>query len=134
MREKNIMMENGQPLSEELLKIPAEQFEMIERAEEIVDADFRTESVSYGKDVLRRFLHDKVTVVAAVIVSLIVLMGIAGPYMSGRSYLAQDRTRTNMPPPDSRDREAGHSGWDPGDDHPEVQPGGVSALYQKELW
>lgn len=40
MREKNIMMENGQPLSEELLKIPAEQFEMIERAEEIVDADF----------------------------------------------------------------------------------------------
>ena len=44
MREKNIMMENGQPLSEELLKIPAEQFEMIERAEEIVDADFRTES------------------------------------------------------------------------------------------
>ena len=98
MREKNIMMENGQPLSEELLKIPAEQFEMIERAEEIVDADFRTESVSYGKDVLRRFLHDKVTVVAAVIVSLIVLMGIAGPYMSGRSYLTQDRTRTNMPP------------------------------------
>ena len=76
MREKNIMMENGQPLSEELLKIPAEQFEMIERAEEIVDADFRTESVSYGKDVLRRFLHDKVTVVAAVIVSLIVLMGL----------------------------------------------------------
>lgn len=97
MRKESVWMENGQPLSEELLNMPAEQFEMIERQDEIVDADFRTESVSYGKDVLRRFLHDRVTVVAAVIVALIVIMGIAGPYMSGYNYLDQDSNLTNMP-------------------------------------
>lgn len=98
MRSAAAAMENGQPLGEELLNLPKEQFEFVERQEEIHDAAFRTESVSYGKDVLRRFLHDRVTVVAAVIVLFIVLMGLAGPYLSGRSYLTQDRLLTNMPP------------------------------------
>ena len=98
MRNETIMMENGQPLSSELLNLPKEQFEIIERKEVITDLAFKTESVSYGKDVLRRFLHDKVTVVAAVIVSLIVVMAIIGPYMSGYTYLEQDLTMKNMPP------------------------------------
>lgn len=98
MSNRTVYMENGQPLSDELLSLSAEQFELIERKEEITDAKFRTESVSYGKDVLRRFLHDRVTVVAAIIVLFIVFMGIVGPYMSGRNYLTQDRVLTNMPP------------------------------------
>ena len=98
MRNETIMMENGQPLSSELLNLPKEQFEIIERKEVITDLAFKTESVSYGKDVLRRFLHDKVTVVAAGIVSLIVVMAIIGPYMSGYTYLEQDLTMKNMPP------------------------------------
>ena len=98
MRNETIMMENGQPLSSELLNLPKEQFEIIERKEVITDMAFKTESVSYGKDVLRRFLHDKVTVVAAVIVGLIVVMAIVGPYMSGFTYLEQDLSMKNMPP------------------------------------
>ena len=98
MRNETIMMENGQPLSSELLNLPKEQFEIIERKEVITDMAFKTESVSYGKDVLRRFLHDKVTVVAAVIVGLIVMMAIDGPYMSGYTYLEQDLSMKNMPP------------------------------------
>ena len=98
MRNETIMMENGQPLSSELLNLPKEQFEIIERKEVITDMAFKTESVSYGKDVLRRFLHDKVTVVAAVIVGLIVMMAIVGPYMSGYTYLEQDLSMKNMPP------------------------------------
>ena len=87
MRDGTVFMENGQPLSEELLNMPKEQFALIEREEEIVDADFRTESVSYGKDVLRRFLHDKVTVVAAVVILLIIVMALIGPSMSPYTYL-----------------------------------------------
>ena len=98
MRNETIMMENGQPLSSELLNLPKEQFEILERKEVITDMAFKTESVSYGKDVLRRFLHDKVTVVAAVIVGLIVMMAIVGPYMSGYTYLEQDLSMKNMPP------------------------------------
>ena len=98
MRNETITMENGQPLSSELLSLPKEQFEIIERKEVITDMAFKTESVSYGKDVLRRFLHDKVTVVAAVIVGLIVVMAIVGPYMSGYTYLEQDLSMKNMPP------------------------------------
>lgn len=98
MRNETILMENGQPLSSELLNLPKEQFEIIERKEVITDMAFKTESVSYGKDVLRRFLHDKVTVVAAVIVGLIVFMAIIGPYMSGYTYLEQDLAMKNMPP------------------------------------
>lgn len=98
MRNETITMENGQPLSSELLSLPKEQFEIIERKEVITDMAFKTESVSYGKDVLRRFLHDKVTVVAAVIVGLIVVMAIVGPYMSGFTYLEQDLSMKNMPP------------------------------------
>ena len=98
MRNETITMENGQPLSSELLSLPKEQFEIIERKEVITDMAFKTESVSYGKDVLRRFLHDKVTVVAAVIVGLIVMMAIVGPYMSGYTYLEQDLSMKNMPP------------------------------------
>ena len=98
MRNETITMENGQPLSSELLNLPKEQFEIIERKEVITDMAFKTESVSYGKDVLRRFLHDKVTVVAAVIVGLIVVMAIVGPYMSGFTYLEQDLSMKNMPP------------------------------------
>ena len=74
MRNGTVFMENGQPLGEELLNIAPEQFEIIEREAKIVDADFRTESVSYGKDVLRRFLRDRVTVTAAVIILVIVAM------------------------------------------------------------
>jgi len=98
MRNATITMENGQPVSDELLNIPKEQFELVEREEKIVDADFRTESVSYGKDVLRRFLHDKVTVVAAVVIFLIVLMALAGPGISPYTYLEQNRELLNMPP------------------------------------
>lgn len=98
MRNETIYMENGQPISEELLNLPKEQFEIIERESEIVDAALRTESVSYGKDVLRRFLRDKVTVVASVIVLLIVLMALIGPGVSEYNYLDQNRELQNMPP------------------------------------
>jgi len=91
-------MENGQPLTDEILQMPKGQFEQIVREEKIVDAAFRTESVSYGKDVVRRFLHDKVTVVASVVILLIVAMALIGPGWSHYTYLEQDRELLNMPP------------------------------------
>lgn len=93
-----ICMEDGSPISSEILNMPKSQFELIEIKEKITDVAMRTESVSYGKDVVRRFLRSKVTVVASVIILAIVLMAIIGPYLSPYTYLEQDLTMQNVPP------------------------------------
>ncbi len=91
-------LENGQALPEELLNKPKEKFDLIERKEKISDADFKSESVPYLKDVWRRFLRSKMTVIFACIIILIISMAIVGPYMSGFNYLEQNTTLQNMPP------------------------------------
>lgn len=93
-----VCMANGQPLSDELLNMPKDQFELIQRKEKISDVEFKTESISYMKDVWRRFIRNKVTVVAASIVLFIILMAIIGPYLSGHNYLEQNLDLKNMPP------------------------------------
>lgn len=93
-----ICMENGEPLSEELLNIPKSELQQVVRKEKITDVEFKTESVSYGKDVWRRFIRSKVTIVATVIILIIVLMGIIGPYISPHDYLTQNLDFKYMPP------------------------------------
>ena len=93
-----ICMENGEPLSQELLNIPKSELQQVVRKEKITDVEFKTESVSYGKDVWRRFIRSKVTIVATVIILLIVLMGIVGPYISPHDYLTQKLDLKYMPP------------------------------------
>lgn len=98
MSSKVILMEDGSNLNEELLNIPLDDFELIERKEKIHDAVFKTEAVSYMKDVWRQFVRNKVTVVATCIVLGIVLMSIIGPMLSGHDYLDQNVELKNMPP------------------------------------
>ena len=91
-------MANGEPLSTKILSMPKDQLELFHREQKIVDVNLKTESISYGKDVWRRFLRSKVTVVAAVIILLIVIMAIIGPYLSGHDYLAQNLDWKHLPP------------------------------------
>ena len=98
MNKKNISLASGEALSEEMLNMSADKFELVQREKEIRDVEFKTEAVSYGKDVLRRFLRDKVTLVAAIVVLFIVFMAIVGPYLSPHDYLEQTPAHNDLPP------------------------------------
>ena len=98
MSKDTVYLANGEQLGDDLLHMEKEKFKLIQREETITDVEFKTESVSYGKDVIRRFLRSRVTVVASVIVLLIVIMAIIGPYLSPHNYLEQNVALKNMPP------------------------------------
>lgn len=95
---KTLFMADGQVASEEILNKPAEQFERFQREEKIHDVEFKTEAVSYIKDVWRSFKRDKVTVVAAIALLFIVIMAIVGPNISKYDYLEQHMELRYMPP------------------------------------
>ena len=96
--DKTLLMANGQPASDEIMNKSAEKFERFQREEKIHDVEFKTEAVSYIKDVWRRFKRDKVTVTATLIIILIVFMAIIGPGLSKYNYLEQNLELKNMPP------------------------------------
>ena len=96
--DKTLLMANGQPAGDEIINKPVEQFERFHREEKIHDVEFKTEAVSYMKDVWRRFKRDKVTVTASIIILFIIFMAIIGPYLSKYDYLKQNLELKNMPP------------------------------------
>ena len=95
---ETILNENGTALDDEILNMPKEDFELIERTEKIVDVDFKNESVSYMKDVWKRFIRDKVTLVSTCIVVAIIVLAIIGPHIGPYNYLQQNMDLKNMPP------------------------------------
>lgn len=98
MSKHNITLANGQPLGDDILKKDAAEFTLVHRDQEIRDVEFKTEAVSYAKDVWRRFKRDKVTVLALCIIIAIVVMAIIGPYLSPHDYLEQNRAHQDLPP------------------------------------
>lgn len=96
---KNLgLLENNARLDDEKLNLPESEFELIVRDDKIYDVELKTESVSYGKDVWRRFLRDPVTVVAAIIILLIIIMGIIGPHINEFTVTEQRWDLSRMPP------------------------------------
>ncbi len=93
-----VYLENGEELSLDILNLKEDEFKRVEKKELIKDEGFKTESISYSKDVLNRFVRKKVSVVAACIISFIIIMAIIGPYLSGYDYLKQNHALINMPP------------------------------------
>lgn len=93
-----VLLEYDVPLSDDLLNLPESEFKLVKRDEQIYDAVFEGEAVSYGKDVWRRFRRDKITVVAAVFVFIIVIMGIVGPYINEFTVTGQHWDLSRLPP------------------------------------
>ncbi|MCL2397261.1 MAG: ABC transporter permease [Defluviitaleaceae bacterium] len=98
MDNKSVLLENNIPLDSEFLNLSREDFELLPREEKILDVEFKGESVSYAKDVWRRFLRSPITVVSAAIIAIIVLMGIVGPYLSGFTAFEQRWDLGRLPP------------------------------------
>ncbi|MCL2702391.1 MAG: ABC transporter permease [Defluviitaleaceae bacterium] len=93
-----VFLEHNVPLDEKRLNIPKEEFGLVEREEVIYDAEFRTKSISYGRDVWIRFMRSPVTVIAAVFVIIIIIMGVVGPYINEYSHTIQHLELNNLPP------------------------------------
>jgi oligopeptide transport system permease protein len=55
-------------------------------------------SLSFWKDVFNRFQKNKLAMVGVVVLLLLVIMAIFGPYMSGYDYATNDLTNKNQPP------------------------------------
>lgn len=55
-------------------------------------------NISYGRDVLNRFLANKAAVISAVIIGIIILIAIIAPVFSGISYKKVNPLATNLPP------------------------------------
>jgi len=98
VNDKSVLLENNIPLDNELLNLPKEDFSLVQREEKIFDVEFKTESVSYGKDVWRRFLRSGITVVSAVIILFIIAMGIFGPYITEFTSFEQRWDLGRLPP------------------------------------
>lgn len=98
MSNANITLANGEPLGDDILGLSKEDLTLVKREQKISDVEFKTKSISYGKDVWRRFCSSKVTIVSAVIILFIIVMGLIGPYISPHNYLEQNLSIQNMPP------------------------------------
>ncbi|WP_071393906.1 ABC transporter permease [Bacillus tuaregi] len=55
-------------------------------------------SLSFWKDVLYRFRKNKLAMVGVVLLVLLIIMAIIGPYISGYDYASNDLSNKNQPP------------------------------------
>lgn len=77
--------------------ITEDQFRPVEVKREEKE-EIGTEAISFGKDAFRRLIKNKAALVSAVIIFLIAIMAIAGPYMNKWNYKEQELKRSNVPP------------------------------------
>lgn len=84
-------------LPEELLCLTADDFVPYQR-EEIKDEKFQTKPIGFFKDAMIRLVHDKISIISAVIIGIIILLAIFVPGMTGYGYNDQNIDYVNLPP------------------------------------
>ena len=78
--------------------VPKDLFHLVQRNEEIHDTEFKTKPIGFFMDVWLRFVKNKASVVAAIIILLISFFAVFGPSMNEYTYNEQNTELTNMPP------------------------------------
>ncbi len=81
----------------EMDKIPSEKFQIIGADEAKADAIARPR-VSYLQDVWRRFRQNKMALIALIILTILIVMVLIGPAISGYEFEEVDKTARNMGP------------------------------------
>ena len=81
----------------EMDKIPREKFQIIGADEAKADAIARPR-VSYLQDVWRRFRQNKMALIALIILTILIVMVLIGPAISGYEFEEVDKTARNMGP------------------------------------
>ena len=73
-------------------------FRLVQRDEKIHDVEFKTKPIGFFMDVWLRFVKNKASVIAAVIILIISFFAVFGPGMNEYTYDEQHTELTNMPP------------------------------------
>ena len=81
----------------EMDKIPSEKFQIIGADEAKADAIARPR-VSYLQDVWRRFRQNKMALIALIVLTILIVMVLIGPAISGYEFEEVDKTARNMGP------------------------------------
>ena len=77
--------------------IDASKFEFVQMDTKIFDKKFETKAIGYFGDAVRRFVRNKSSVMGFVILVLIIIMAIIGPYISGHGIHQQRQRFEQMP-------------------------------------
>ena len=76
----------------EKYQFPKEKFELIGSERTLKDVKLDTKPVGYFKDAFMRFSRNKASVVAAIIILVLVLFAIVGPFCGHQSYTEAYKT------------------------------------------
>lgn len=84
-------------IPEEILNIPAEEFELVQR-ETIKDEKFKTEPIGFFKDAMRRMRKSKPTMISLWIIIVIIIAALFVPMVTGYRFDEQNVSFKNLPP------------------------------------
>ncbi|WP_427339475.1 hypothetical protein [Caloranaerobacter sp. DY30410] len=70
-------------------KINKSDFEFVQLDTEIHDQEFEGQAIGFFKDAMLRFVKNRSALVAAIIISIIVILAIFGPMMNKYTYREQ---------------------------------------------
>lgn len=76
--------------------IPKEKFGFADTGARLHDVKLETKPIGYFRDALNRFSKNKASVVAAVIILILVLFAIVGPFLGSAEYTAAYQTETML--------------------------------------
>ncbi len=80
----------------DLANIPKELFEFAPKDEKFHDRKFDTKPIGYFKDAFLRFSKNKASIVAAIIVGIIIIFALIGPYCFNQSYVKSYQTNLDL--------------------------------------
>ena len=92
-----MMNDRYQNIPEEILNIPASAFERVP-VTEIKDEKPKTKPIGFYRDALQRLRKSKVSIVAFWMISVVILLALIVPEVTGYTYTQQDVNRINLPP------------------------------------
>lgn len=92
------MVKIYEPDSPELKNMPKEKFILVQMDENIADSKFDSKPIGFFKDAMIRFSRSKVSIIAFVVITIILLFAIIAPEASRYDYNDQNLQHINLPP------------------------------------
>lgn len=91
------MTNQPQNLPDDILNMPDDAFERV-YVEDIKDEKFQSKPIGFYKDAMQRLRKSKVSVLAMWMISIIILLAIIVPEVTGYTYTQHDVAKMNLPP------------------------------------
>ena len=92
-----MMIDRNNNLPDEILNIPADQFELVQK-EDIKDEKFKTKPIGFYKDAMQRLRKSRVSLVSFWIIMVIIILALVVPELTGYTYTEQNVDQKNLPP------------------------------------